>query len=83
MSEKSGNGEDAATKTNLFPRVVHELVICASEYLPVTREGWMRDDEVTRRVAVCISYFGVVDTDPVSRRGLGTHKSTIDPRVAA
>jgi len=82
LSEKSGDGEDAM-ETNLLPRVVHKLVISATEYLPVTREGWMRDDEITRRVAVRISYFSVVDADPIIWRGLGVHKSTIDPEVAA
>jgi len=83
VSEKSGDGEDVAMETNLLPRVVHELVICATDYLPVTRESWMRDDKVARRVAVRTSYFSVVDADPMSWRGLGVHKSTIDPEVAA
>ena len=39
--------EKAAMDTNLLSRVVHELVIYTTEYLPVARESGMRDDEVT------------------------------------
>jgi len=77
VSEKSGDEGGAAAETNLLPRVVHELVVRATDYLPVTREGWMRDDEVTCRVAVPISYFSIVDADSISRRGLGIYRSTI------
>lgn len=34
----------------------------------------MRDDEVTRRVALDVSYFDIVDADPIGRRGLGARK---------
>ena len=71
LSDKSNDQEEMKTDMNLFSCIVHELVVCATEYFPVAREGGMRDDEVTRRVAIGISYFGVVDADPVSRRGLG------------
>ena len=60
---------------NLLSRVVHELVVCAAKYFPVTRECRMWDDKVTRRVTIGISYFGVVDADLVSGRGLGVHVS--------
>ena len=71
LSDKSNDWKEIKTAMNLFSCIVHELVVCATEYFPVAREGGMRDDEVTRRVAIGISYFGVVDADPVSRRGLG------------
>ena len=62
------------TDMNLFSRIMHELVVCATEYFPVTREGGMRNDEVARRAAIIISYFSVVGADPVSRRGTGCTK---------
>jgi len=62
--------------TNLFSRVVHELVVRTTKYFPVAWEGGMRYDEVTRRVAISVSYFGIVDADPVCRRGLGVYMST-------
>ena len=55
---------------NLFSHVVDELVICTTDYLPVAGKSGMRDDEVTRGVAIGVTYFGVVDTDPMSCRGL-------------
>ena len=78
MSEKS-NDEEGATmmNTDLLPRAVHDLVVCTTEYSPVTGEGRMRDDEVTRQVAVGIPYFYVVDAGTVSWRGLFARTSTI------
>lgn len=62
-------------ETDLLPRVVHELVICTAEYFPETRECGMWDDKVACCVTICISYFGVVNADPVSGRGLGANMS--------
>ena len=61
---------------NLFSGVVHQLVVCTAEYFPVTGEGGMRDDEVTRRITISISNFGVMDTGAISRGGLGVNRST-------
>ena len=66
---------------NLLSSVVHELVVCTAEYFPIARKGGMWDDKVIRRVAISISYLGIVDTDSVSRRGLGGRMSTTHPRV--
>ena len=60
---------------------MHKLVVCTAKYFPVTREGGVRNDEVARRIAISISYFGVVDTQLVSRRGLGAHKSATRPKM--
>ena len=66
--------------TNFFSGVVHELVVYTTQYFPVTREGRMRDDEVTGRITISISYFGVMDTGAISRGGLGFDLSTISQR---
>ena len=55
---------------NLFSRVVHELIICTSVHFPVTRKSGVRDDKVTRRVAISVSDFGVMDGGPIRRRRL-------------
>ena len=55
---------------NLFSGVVHELIVCTTEYFPVTRKGRVRDDEVTGGVTIGISNFGVMDTGAISRGGL-------------
>ena len=34
--------------TNLLSGVVHQLIVCATEYFPVTRECGMRDEKVAR-----------------------------------
>ena len=44
MIERRGGG----VSTNLLSRIVHQLVVCATEYFPVTRECGMRDEKVTR-----------------------------------
>ena len=59
---------------NLFSGVVHELVVCTTEYFPVTRKRGMRDDEIACRITISTSYFGVMNTDAVSRGGLGFDK---------
>ena len=68
--------------TNLLSSVVHELVICATKYFPVTGEGGMWDDEVARRVAIGVSYFSVVDAHWVSRRGLSLYVLKIHLEMA-
>lgn len=65
---------------DLFSGVVHELVVCTTEYFPVTREGGMWDDEVACRITIGVSYFGVMDTDAIGRGGLGINWSTIYQR---
>ena len=75
------NDREVTMDTNLLSRVVHELVVCTTEYFPVAREGGMRCDEVARRVAISTSYFGIVDADPVSRCGLGVYVSTTHPKM--
>jgi len=65
--------EEARMDSNLLSRAVHELIVCTTEHLPVTREGGMGDEEVVGRVAISIPYFRVVDTDPVSGRRLDVH----------
>lgn len=74
LSDKLNSQEKAM---NLFPSVVHQLIVRTTEYFPVTREGRMRYDEVTRRITISISYFGVMDTGTISRGGLGADKSII------
>ena len=66
---------------NLLSRIVHELVVCTTEYSPEARKGRMWDDEVTCRVTISVSYLGVVDADPVSRRGLDVRMSAIHPKT--
>jgi len=63
--------------TNLLSCIVHELVVRATEYFPVSWEGGMWNEEVARRVTISISYFYVVDAHPVSRRGLDLFTSAI------
>jgi len=41
----------------------------------------MRDKEVARRVAISISYFGVVNAHPVSRRGLDINMSAVHLKI--
>ena len=82
MSDKLHDRKGMKTDINLFSRIMHELVVCATEYFPVTRKDGMRNDEVARRAAIIISYFSVVGADPVSRRGLGVQKSKIFSTMA-
>lgn len=81
LSEKS-NDQEEGESPNLLSRVVHELVVRTTEYLPVTREGGVRDDEVATRIAISIPYFRVMNTNAVSRRRLGLHTSTVHPKAA-
>ena len=67
--------------TNLLSSVMDELVICTAKYFPVTGEGRVWDDEVACRVAISISYFCVVDADPISRRRLDVCTSTTHPQM--
>ena len=60
----------------LFSCIVHELVVRTAEYFPVARKGGMRDDEVTGRITIGVSYFGVMDTCTIGRGGLDVNKST-------
>jgi hypothetical protein len=69
--------------TNILSRVVYKLVVCTTEYLPVTREGGVRDKEVTSGIAISVSYFGVGNAGPVSGRELGVYMSIIHPKLAA
>jgi len=67
--------------TNLFSRVVHELVVCTTKHFPVTGEGRMWDEEVSHRVAISIPYFGVGNRDTVCWGGLGIRTSAIYPKT--
>ena len=69
--------------TNILSRVVYDLVVCTTEDLPVTREGGVRDKEVTSGIAISISYFGVGNAGPVSGRELGVCVSIIHPKLGA
>jgi len=69
--------------TNFLSRVVGELVVCTTKYLPVTGEGRVRGDEIACRVTISISYFSVVDGGPISRRRLNAHRSTVHPGMIA
>lgn len=80
-SEGSNDEEKAEVNTNLFSCIVHELVVCTAEYLPITRKGWVRDDEVVRRIAISISYLCVMDADPVSGRRLNVCVLPIHPKT--
>lgn len=60
--------------TNIFPRVMYELIVRTASDFPVTGKSGMRDNEVSRSVAISISYFGVVDAGPMTWRRLGTVK---------
>lgn len=60
--------------TNIFTRVVYELVIRTTSYFPVTGKSGMWDNEVTRSVAINISYFVVVEAGPMTRRRLGIRR---------
>ena len=42
----------------------------------------MRDDKVTRRVTINVSYFGIGNAHSISRRGLGLQMSAIHLEVA-
>lgn len=68
--EKTKRSGEERVDTNFLSRVMHELVVRATEYSPVTGECWVRDDEVTRSVGISISYSRVMNTDPVSLRRL-------------
>ena len=68
--------------TNLLSRVMYELVVCTTKYLPVTGEGRVWDDEVACRVTISIPYFCVVNADPIGRCGLDVYTSTTHPGMA-
>ena len=74
VSEKPSKSKDRKEAKNLFPGIVHELIICTTEYFPVTREGGMWDDEIARRITISVSYLGVTDAGAISRSGLGANK---------
>lgn len=62
--------EEEMVGMNLFSGIMHELVVCTAKYFPISREGGMRDDKITRRITISISYFGVMNTDAIGRNRL-------------